>query len=285
MMVLNASFISKGLADCLQIHTQGTEELSISTFGTQTGRTNKLDVAAIHLHTVSGQLIPLTVLIVPTIAAPLQNLNKRALTDFPYLKGLHLAHPVVDWRRSLLDVVEDHIIRGNGPTAMGSKLGYLLSGPLGTTNPTNTTANVMPVATQYTPNLDLQQFWSVESLGISPRNDSVNTFLEYYIAHSVERLLDGSYSARFLWKESHPALPTNYSTCVRRTRALAHKLAQTPPLLTKYHEILTEQERRGFIEQIQNPTDHTKCHYIPHHAVRKDSQTTPIRIVYDCSCH
>ncbi|XP_045198804.1 uncharacterized protein LOC123553115 [Mercenaria mercenaria] len=25
-------------------------------------------------------------------------------------------------------------------------------------------------------------------------------------------------------------------------------------------------------------------HYIPHHAVKKDSATTPIRIVYDCSC-
>ena len=28
------------------------------------------------------------------------------------------------------DIVEDDIIRGNGPTAMSYKLGYLLSGPL-----------------------------------------------------------------------------------------------------------------------------------------------------------
>ena len=25
-------------------------------------------------------------------------------------------------------------------------------------------------------------------------------------------------------------------------------------------------------------------HYIPHHAIEKDSPTTPIRIVFDCSC-
>ena len=30
-----------------------------------------------------------------------------------------------------------------------------------------------------------------------------------------------------------------------------------------------------------HPTDH--AHYIPHHPVKKDSSTTPIRIVYDCS--
>ena len=28
------------------------------------------------------------------------------------------------------EIVEDHVIRSNGPTAVGSKLGYLLSGPL-----------------------------------------------------------------------------------------------------------------------------------------------------------
>ena len=26
------------------------------------------------------------------------------------------------------------------------------------------------------------------------------------------------------------------------------------------------------------------CHFIPHHAVKKQSATTPVRIVYDCSC-
>ena len=34
-----------------------------------------------------------------------------------------------------------------------------------------------------------------------------------------------------------------------------------------------------------SPDDCTRCHYIPHHAVRKDSPTTLICIVNDCSCH
>ena len=53
---------------------------------------------------------------------------------------LPLAHPVTtdeSFKISLFigvdhywHIVEDNIARGNGPTAMASKLGYLLSGPL-----------------------------------------------------------------------------------------------------------------------------------------------------------
>ena len=232
-------------------------------------------------------------LIVPTIAAPMHNVNLKSLARFPYLTGLRLAHPVTSsgqFTISLLigadhywDVVLDHIVRGNGPTAMQSKLGYLLSGPMRTTAPQRT-STMFHVAAQSVPEADLQQFWSVESLGISPRDESANTFLEQYITNSIEQLPDGSYSARFPWKDSHPSLPTNLSTCVHRTKALARKLAQTPALLSKYNKIIADQERRGFIERIDSATDSKHCHYIPHHAVHKDSATTPLHVVYDCSC-
>ena len=84
---------------------------------------------------------------------------------------------------------------------------------------------------------------------------------------------------------SHPPLPTNFSTCVHHTRSLAHKLALNPPLLTKYNNILTDQERRSFIKRVTDLTSTSRCNYIPHHAVRKDSSASPIHIVYDCSCH
>ena len=42
---------------------------------------------------------------------------------------------------------------------------------------------------------------------------------------------------------------------------------------------------RGFIEKVTDTTENPhKTHYIPHHCVKKNSITTPIRIVYDCSC-
>ncbi|VDI17339.1 Hypothetical predicted protein [Mytilus galloprovincialis] len=53
----------------------------------------------------------------------------------------------------------------------------------------------------------------------------------------------------------------------------------------KYREIIDEQERRGFIEKIgENTVTSNRVHYIPHHAVKKESSTSLIWIVFDCSC-
>ena len=69
-----------------------------------------------------------------------------------------------------------------------------------------------------------------------------------------------------------------------RTKQLARGLATKPKLLQLYHQIITDQTARNFIELVNTSSEYTDTHYIPHHAVEKDSPTTPIRIVFNCSC-
>lgn len=74
------------------------------------------------------------------IAVPIQNFVNSVLHNIPHLQGLTLAHPITSTEKfeiSFLigvdfywEIVENHLVRGRGPTAMKSKLGYLLSGPL-----------------------------------------------------------------------------------------------------------------------------------------------------------
>ena len=128
-------------------------------FGAQTSHITTLDVTTIQLHT--SYLWPVD----PTNHTKCSNhcrintkpiATKQELTDFPRLKGLQLAHPVTStelFSINLLiradhycDVVEDHIIKENGPTTMGSKLIYLLSGPVEAATQRNTTANILHVA-------------------------------------------------------------------------------------------------------------------------------------------
>ena len=96
-------------------------------------------MAVITIVSYTGEMIPLSVLVIPKIAAPFQTITRSQLHALPYLRGLTLAHPMTGDKQfnvSLLigvdyywKLVGDDVIRGNGPTAVQSKLGYLLSGP------------------------------------------------------------------------------------------------------------------------------------------------------------
>ena len=148
--------------------------------------------------------------------------------------------------------VEDNIIRGDGPTAQQSKLGYLLSGPINQVRPQSTTTNGFHVAvmTLTIGDPNLQQFWSLEETGtiqhITQGKDGA--FLHQYQTTSISQAKDGTYTARFPWKLDHPYLPSNFTVCERRIRSLIARLMESLALLHLYNEIILDQEKRGFIE-------------------------------------
>ncbi|XP_052799095.1 uncharacterized protein LOC128230691 [Mya arenaria] len=134
--------------------------------------------------------------------------------------------------------------------------------------------------------LDLERFWKLESIGITPEGDdtsgsrNLKTYMESNISYD-----EGRYIAKLPWKDDHLPLPTNFDISVRRTENLIKRLQKEPFMLQKYGEIIREQRDRGFIEEVDtNVKNDHPIHCIPHHGVKKDSVTTPVRIVYDCSC-
>ena len=179
-------------------------------------------------------------------------------------------------------IVQETVIRGPGPTAVESKLGYLLSGPLynHTTSMTSSVFHFSSVSLYDSPNvMSSGDVWETDLV----QNKQSSTFLQEYLRDSVTHQSDGTYLVKFLWKPNHPVLPTNKVTCERRVQSLTRKLNSTPDMLKVYNGIMEEQLRRGFIEKVPDSELNKPCHYIPHHGVHKDSATTPLRIVYDCS--
>ena len=84
--------------------------------------------------------------------------------------------------------------------------------------------NILHLAAFAKEEFDLQKFWSLESMGISPQVDPPEkTFLASYQANSITCSDDGTYTAGFPWKKEHPPLPTNLSVCEKRTRASARR--------------------------------------------------------------
>lgn len=289
------SFITQEMATKLNLQPSNKENISLASFGSTSPTHTNLPTGIIQIHTLTGDKIPISVLIVPRIAPPLQNTLRTSLQQVPHLKGLQLAHPITENENFEISVligadhywsfVQDHVIRGDGPTAVQSKLGYLLSGPLSSCSQNSTASlfHVSMLSIKEVPNME--RFWNVEAAGVTPsEEDPGKQFLRSYIQSSITCQPDGSYSLRFPWKENHPPLPSNYYVCERRMRSLVRRLAHTPDVLRTYSDIISEQVSRGFIEKVETTSSTTCVHYIPHHPVRKESSTTPIRIVYDCSC-
>ena len=99
----------------------------------------------------------------------------------PYLQGLPLAHPVSsteNFEISLLvgsdfywNFIGNHVVRGDGPTAVSSRLGYVLSGPLPAHQPYNSISNFLNLAVSHDTDVqDLQRFWEVEDAGVTAKH-------------------------------------------------------------------------------------------------------------------
>ena len=213
----------------------------------------------------------------------MQSLLNQSVQGFTYLQELDLAHPIThtsNFEITLLigadfywTIVQNEIIRGGGPTAVQSKLGYLLSGPLPSSESTRDLQIFQAAIEPIVDNSNILKFWDVESAGTLPLLKPI-----------LSRTPDGSFVAKFPWKEIHPALPYNRSTCEGRARSLARKLSHTPGLMALYGNIIADQVKCGFIKQVNASCIPQDCYFIPHHPLKKDSTTTPLRIIYDCSC-
>ena len=92
-------------------------------------------------------------------------------------------------------MVQDEIVRGQGPVAMKSKLGYFLSGPLApsTRQSENRATSIFHISTQ--PMQEDNVFWDMESTAAtSPASvDSDKAFVIEYQSTCITRQADGSY--------------------------------------------------------------------------------------------
>lgn len=223
---------------------------------------------------------------------PLSDPYRTDLLKLPHLKNLLLAHPVS--KNSIFsvdiligadfywDIVGDQVIRGPGPTAVQSKIGYLISGRLNNSSDI-ITQSVLNMHISVEEKFDVTRFWQLETIGIQPDLESTQT-TQSYQEKSVE-FRDGKYITRLPWSESHPHLSSNFQTCQKRTRGTIKNLASKgSDGLKPYSRIIQDQLDRKFIEKVPYAEINNQSHYIPHFGVFKDSATTPLRIVYDCSC-
>ena len=298
------SYITEGLCTKLGLNPIRTEKLHLNTFGDAQFKVTNSKVYRLYLcRSGCSEQTEIVALCFPVICSTLPSVSD--ISQFNYLSGLELADCCRS-SRNLIDVlvgsdfywrfVSNEIRQeGQGPVAINSKLGWLLSGPLNVFNSGNlTVCNVIvsgdckdskSTDTDQLVGL-LKKFWEVEAIGIT--NDSSHTDSQFL---SIE-FTEGHYEVTLPWKEGHLHFSDHFLLSLNRLRLLHRRLLKDPQLLSEYNHIIQDQLKRGIIEKVPQPDVEPRAsqqgsdliHYLPHHAViRQESSTTKLRIVYDGS--
>ncbi|XP_069181136.1 uncharacterized protein [Procambarus clarkii] len=128
----------------------------------------------------------------------------------------------------------------------------------------------------------IHKLWDLAAFGTLPEQPSPDDDCTYkqYLDSVVCK--DNQFWVRLPWKLNHPQLPVNHFMAQNQLRSHVMHLNRQPENLKFYHGQLQQQLDIKFIEVVTND-DPKKGHYLPHHAILKNSATIPLKIVFNCS--
>ncbi|GFW40651.1 integrase catalytic domain-containing protein [Trichonephila clavipes] len=191
------------------------------------------------------------------------------------------------------DVFFDLILYGkisgtkNQPSALNSKLGWLLSVKVSTA--CQSEKKVMSLINCHAL-LDLQnqiaKFWEVESIPDASNLSEEDQRVEKFYLDHTRRNRDGRYVVSLPFKNDN-ALGDSKVQAKRRFFSLEKRLQANPELRDRYVKFMQDYEHLGHMQLVPNSElskPSSKCFYLPHFGVvREQSETTKLRVVFDAS--
>ena len=226
------TFISQDLANKIGAQPFKKEELLMNMFGHD--KRTKADFETVRVCLMAdGEGIIINALVSPVISPPISAHLQDDDLNFPYLQGLRLADPVRtrgpleiniiianDYYGSL---VTGEIIKGDGPMAMNSKFGWLLSGPVIQAEQLKEIIEthcyrieIKPAQDDETLNEILPRFWELDSLGIADSSKVEDEVLRHFNKSMSFNKQEGRYTVQLPWKQDRLPLPSNLGLCKKR---------------------------------------------------------------------
>ena len=263
------SYITQRLQDQLQVSATSRELLSINAFGrAENAVCKEYACVTINIFMTDGSTLPVSTLCVPSICPPVHN---QISGDIPVLhesiSGLDLADNCnssasidvllgadVYWKV----VTGDVRCADNGPLAIATRLGWVLSGPTTVAQDSSNVTSVQCVQSCVnrlpTPLSDSddnqltqqsREFWELESLGIAAQEPSILEKFSDSIRNDGQRYVVG-----LPWREHHPNLPDN----------------QKMPAVREYDATVHQQLEMGIVEVVSDAesTENGVIHYLPY---------------------
>ena len=189
----------------------------------------------VEIETNSDELIPISVSIVPSIAAPIKNSIPVSINSMPHLQGLKLAHPI---NNSQYPFLSGQIIIGNllrtislektETVPLLKPLNYLLFGPVSSTLSQTATSILMQTTSMLTTEeANIEKFWFIEATYCNKHSQTIYRFLQTYQQTSITQTPMVFTSQDFRGKRTNPfylltLIPAREVQAQTNPRALMH---------------------------------------------------------------
>jgi hypothetical protein len=183
------SWMTRDAAKRLGLRAKNKELLILSGFANAPTAPKYYDLVELVIVTIENQPIIVRAIVIDFLVNPLEDGYRKNLQDLAHLKDLRLAHPFTGQETFHVDILigadcywqfigDEAPIRGQGPTAVNSKLGYLVSGPLDSVRVSKPKQSIN-LHIQAVDCDDLSFLWSLEKMGIFPHQENVKEAAEY----------------------------------------------------------------------------------------------------------
>ncbi|UYV63001.1 hypothetical protein LAZ67_2002800 [Cordylochernes scorpioides] len=211
--------------------------------------------------------------------------------NYSHMKGLILADPSYFKSREIdvilgSDIVFNLIQEGrrngneNEPSAIHSKLGWLVYGPTLVSEP-QSFRNLAHFSSELESEDLIKRFWELESIPLEEIPTKKEKDCESHYLKNVVRDKSGRYIVRLPFKESAEKLGQSKSIAIRRFLNLEKRLEQNENIYVQYKQFMNEYIRLGHMKASCSLQTEPK-YYIPHHCILR-AQPTKLRVVFDAS--
>ena len=223
------SYITENLQAKLNLKPIKVERLHLNTFGTTSYKTQSCNIVRLSLQKPGcDEIVVISALSSPVIFSPLPSAVDSQ--RYSHLNGLKLAdsgtnsQEAIDGSNFYWNIVTGEVRRGeDGPVAVNSKFGWLLSGPIQSMALLQAIHSNVVITGNFTSPLQcnedaeliaaLKGFWETESLGISEETTNASKLPDTSLFLPSICLKDGRYEVELPWKETHPDIPNHLSLC------------------------------------------------------------------------
>ena len=293
-----ASYLRRETATKLGLQPHSQQSLHVNGFGGHTSK-KSYDVAHVDVKTNEG-LKTIEVLVTDEIVKPINQEGWAACKEYNHIAGLKLANDFSEKTFTVdmligcdyaFEFLENRLIKGNGPTVQFANIGCLVSGPLKPKNQIHTAALTYDSPQkgeenfQFKPTNTQDEISQLEAhlrsnaLQIDDVSDSDynSAFKDTYMDRIQFR--NGHYYVPLPWKPDHNELHSNIPECQARMKQVMSRLRKLN-LVANYTKVMQENIEKGYISESSNDEE---GFFMPHFPVLRDSETTPLRIVFDAS--